>query len=561
MKRFITLLSALSVLVTTSCQKLEQDTYLTVEKYMLEFSSEGEVCTLGIKTNGTPSVVSPSWVSHEIENTEDEEWTIFLTCTSNETKEDKNGVLKISCADQRKHVLLRQLCSNTGKPNDNSSSEESTTSPIVSQLLSMNGKNMLQSISKTKSSVKMTYLENWTSGNIPTANDLKVIEVPNDLLRDFADEKNSVIFYFASGGSSKINVVDFPMEVTLRQNSISSELFDLVNGGRTKDTINFSVICPRPEFIKIEPNPECIDGFSWYNCWSTSSDVINGIFNGQIIISATWSTEKTPNYHWSFSLTHRFASLYETVNVPYNIINNQPGITKEEIRKGLVALYNSCNGKNWTKQKNWLSDKDITEWEGIEINERGADTYSITINGYEIPIRVFSVDLEYNNLSGTIPQEFWDICDKGCEGINLSRNDLTNNTIPSKFWGKFLNCVNFNQTNINLSLDDATKSASTLADVRFFSTMCTAPTQKFFNTQFPNLIKLFVDFATPSPLPDNMVKFKYNAPNLFMGSFKNVTSYPDNLNEYWTHVYLFYINGKKVVENKDVVGPGDSIFG
>ena len=58
-----------------------------------------------------------------------------------------------------------------------------------------------------------------------------------------------------------------------------------------------------------------------------------------------------------------------------------------------------------------------------------------------------------------------------------------------------------------------------------------------------------------------MVNFKYNAPELFMGSFENVTSYPNNLNEYWTHVYWFFINGKLVVNNPDVVGPGDSIFG
>ena len=574
MKKLFTILAIASA-IFTSCQKLEQDTYLTVEKYMLEFAAEGEVRTLDIKTNGNLSIVSPSWISYKIENSGDEEWVIFLTCSSNETKDVKNGVLKISCDDQRKHISLRQLSSSSAatdaeKPNDNSSADNSGDNPnsvenissqIVSQLLAMNGKNMLYSISKTDRSVKMTYLENWTSGRVPTADDFKVIEVPNDLLRGFADDKNSVIFHLTTGGSSKINVVDFPMEVTLRQNSISSELFDLVNGSKTKDTINFSVICPRPEFIKMEPNPECIDGFSWYNCWSTRSNIINGIFDGQIIITATWSTEKITNYHWTFSLTHSFPSLNKTVNIPYKIINNQPGITKEEIRNGLVALYNACNGKNWTNKKNWLSNKDITEWEGVQICEHGADVDNITINGYEIPIRVFDIDLEYNNLSGIIPQEFWDICNKGCAYINLSRNNLSGNVIPSNFWGEFMNYVNLNQTNIEVTLDDAIKSAAKLDKLELSDTKCTAPTEKFFDTKFPLLKQLYVDFATPSPLPNNMVNFKYNAPNLFMGSFKNVTSYPNNLNSYWTHVYLFYINGKRVVENKDVVGPGDSIFG
>lgn len=568
MKRILLLLLLIAAAASASCQKLEKDTYISIDKYMIEFGSEGGIRTLELKTNGTPSVVTPSWVSHQIENSGDEQWTLVLKCTENTTSDVRNGILRVDSGNARKSVSLRQNQkiqttpdNNTSDTENNTDGTEDVTSQVISELLSMNGKNMLYSISKTDRFVKMTYLENWTSGRVPTADDFKVIEVPNDLLRGFADDKNSVIFHLTTGGSSKINVVDFPMEVTLRQNSISSELFDLVNGGKTKDTINFSVICPRPEFIKMEPNPECIDGFSWYNCWSTRSNIINGIFDGQIIITATWSTEKITNYHWTFSLTHSFPSLNKTVNIPYKIINNQPGITKEEIRNGLVALYNACNGKNWTNKKNWLSNKDITEWEGVQICEHGADVDNITINGYEIPIRVFDIDLEYNNLSGIIPQEFWDICNKGCAYINLSRNNLSGNVIPSNFWGEFMNYVNLNQTNIEVTLDDAIKSAAKLDKLELSDTKCTAPTEKFFDTKFPLLKQLYVDFATPSPLPNNMVNFKYNAPNLFMGSFKNVTSYPNNLNSYWTHVYLFYINGKRVVENKDVVGPGDSIFG
>ena len=122
MKKLFTILAIASA-IFTSCQKLEQDTYLTVEKYMLEFAAEGEVRTLDIKTNGNLSIVSPSWISYKIENSGDEEWVIFLTCSSNETKDVKNGVLKISCDDQRKHISLRQLSSSSAatdaeKPNE-----------------------------------------------------------------------------------------------------------------------------------------------------------------------------------------------------------------------------------------------------------------------------------------------------------------------------------------------------------------------------------------------------------------------------------------------------------
>lgn len=573
MKKLFTILAIASA-IFTSCQKLEQDTYLTVERYMLEFAAEGEVRTLNIKTNGNPSIVSPSWISHKIENSGDEEWIIFLTCSSNETKDTKNGVLKISCDNQRKHISLRQPSSSsaatdTEKPNDNSSADnpgdnpnsvENTSSQVVSHILSMNGKNMLYSISKTDNSVKMTYLENWTSGRVPAANELKVIEVPNDLLRGFADEKNSVIFHFATGGSSKINVVDFPMEVVLDKKSISTEIYDLVNGGTKKDTVNFTVICPRPELVKIDFYPKEDKG-CYTDCWSYMTNVVDDAFTGNVIICQNytdfWNDE---TFYFTLEINNRISSTNKTVKIPYYSVNNQPGITKEEIRKGLVALYNACNGKNWTNQKNWLSNKDVAEWEGVEINEN-SERYYIEVKQSKIPIRVFSIDLECNNLSGTIPAEFWNICGKGCEGINFSRNDLTNNTIPSSFWGEFIGSVNFNQTNIEVSLDDAIKSAKNLSELSFTKTRCIAPTKKFFDTKFPCLRNLFAEFATPSPLPDNMVNFKYNAPELFMGSFKNVTSYPNNLNEYWTHVYYFLINGKKVANNPDVVGPGDSIFG
>ncbi len=60
MKKRITLLAILSIILTASCQKLVKDTYLSIDKYMIEFKSEGDICTLELNTNGTPSVVAPS---------------------------------------------------------------------------------------------------------------------------------------------------------------------------------------------------------------------------------------------------------------------------------------------------------------------------------------------------------------------------------------------------------------------------------------------------------------------------------------------------------------------
>ena len=56
----------------------------------------------------------------------------------------------------------------------------------------------------------------------------------------------------------------------------------------------------------------------------------------------------------------------------------------------LVALYQATQGAGWTKQDNWLSDKPLAEWHGVETNRSG---------------RVVALNLGDNNLDGPIPPE------------------------------------------------------------------------------------------------------------------------------------------------------------
>ena len=39
-------------------------------------------------------------------------------------------------------------------------------------------------------------------------------------------------------------------------------------------------------------------------------------------------------------------------------------------KAALVALYNSTNGPNWTRSNNWLSDKPISTWYGVTLDEQ-----------------------------------------------------------------------------------------------------------------------------------------------------------------------------------------------
>ena len=59
-------------------------------------------------------------------------------------------------------------------------------------------------------------------------------------------------------------------------------------------------------------------------------------------------------------------------------------------REALIAIYNALDGDNWTNNTNWCSDKPVSEWHGITINE----------NGF-----VDNLSLDNNNLYGIIPRD------------------------------------------------------------------------------------------------------------------------------------------------------------
>lgn len=58
-------------------------------------------------------------------------------------------------------------------------------------------------------------------------------------------------------------------------------------------------------------------------------------------------------------------------------------------REALIALYDAMDGPHWTNRTNWCSDKPLSEWYGVYLE-----------NG-----RVTVLDLEFNGLNGTLPTE------------------------------------------------------------------------------------------------------------------------------------------------------------
>lgn len=77
-------------------------------------------------------------------------------------------------------------------------------------------------------------------------------------------------------------------------------------------------------------------------------------------------------------------------------------------REALIALYKATDGDNWTNNENWCSDKPITEWYGIHIEQN--ELY---------------IALGFNNLRGNIPNEI-------CNITNLNTLDLQGNVMSGK---------------------------------------------------------------------------------------------------------------------------------
>ena len=80
-------------------------------------------------------------------------------------------------------------------------------------------------------------------------------------------------------------------------------------------------------------------------------------------------------------------------------------------RAALVALYNATDGPKWANNDNWLSDEPLDAWYGVSVSDG----------------RVAELDLEDNQLTGTIPPELGDL--SHLWSLNLARNQLTG-TIP-----------------------------------------------------------------------------------------------------------------------------------
>ena len=107
-------------------------------------------------------------------------------------------------------------------------------------------------------------------------------------------------------------------------------------------------------------------------------------------------------------------------------------------RDALVALYEAADGDNWENSENWLSDRPISEWHGVTVDDEGRVSelllYENQLNGTIPPelgnlSNLTVLSLYSNQLRGTIPSELGNL--SSLEVLALSANQL-NGSIPQE---------------------------------------------------------------------------------------------------------------------------------
>lgn len=113
----------------------------------------------------------------------------------------------------------------------------------------------------------------------------------------------------------------------------------------------------------------------------------------------------------------------------------------------LVAIYNQCNGPNWTRKTNWLTGP-LNKWEGVEVeNGRvvklslGDERPSVGLTG-QLPsdlilnlTEIRWLSFWQNRLTGNIPESWSSLVH--LEVLSLSMNNLTGTLPPS--WSALVN--------------------------------------------------------------------------------------------------------------------------
>lgn len=171
------------------------------------------------------------------------------------------------------------------------------------------------------------------------------------------------------------------------------------------------------------------------------------------ITSMTLTGKATVDYSWIDKETLLVETRYNNDNSPSTVllqfyspkhsaklaevrITIQANNEETEAREYLKKFYTALGGANWKNNTNWLSDKPITEWYGVEFYDN--KLYAIKLPGNNLKGAIPSglsafqqllfIDLKNNSLEGIIPKELSQL--KRLKRADFDNNNLTG-TLPN----------------------------------------------------------------------------------------------------------------------------------
>ncbi|CAB9512622.1 leucine Rich Repeat [Seminavis robusta] len=94
-----------------------------------------------------------------------------------------------------------------------------------------------------------------------------------------------------------------------------------------------------------------------------------------------------------------------------------------EQRYGLATLFYSTTGMSWTNSSGWLGSESECTWAGVVCGDSTPASRKLQAS----PGRVYKLNLPFNNLAGTIPEEIVTLYE--LENLNIFANSI-NSTLP-----------------------------------------------------------------------------------------------------------------------------------
>ena len=155
---------------------------------------------------------------------------------------------------------------------------------------------------------------------------------------------------------------------------------------------------------------------------------------------------------------------------------DQPPTPTDSDRDALVALYNATDGPNWTTSTNWLTDRPLSEWHGVDTDDNG---------------RVTGLDLAFNGLSGEIPPQLGSL--SNLEALRLNRNQLSGEIPPELGSLSSLEALRLNRNQLSGEIPPELGSLSNLEALRLNRNQLSGEIPPELGS-LTNLTNLYLDF-------------------------------------------------------------------